>query len=401
MKRIYATEIVKRLRDKGFEAYFVGGCVRDMEMGFEPADYDISTSARPEEVMGLFPRTEPIGAQFGVVLVIHQGVPFEVATFRSDEAYVDGRRPSGVVFTSYEEDVQRRDFTINGLLFDPIEDRLIDHVRGRADIAAKIVRAIGDPVARFGEDKLRILRAIRFGARLGYTIEEKTWQAVCAIAPEIHQVSSERIRDELVRILIEGQAARGVRMLSDAGLLWKILPEVLWSDELDRALDLMSPDPKPDFAMGVLLSGTTEQQAAAVVSRLRFSNLERIHIVALVREKDTFTEIQQMSVAGQKRFFRIHRFDDHLELHRLLSEASGSNLTTYGFVQKRCETWSDDDLRPRPLISGEDLITLGLVPGPSFKRILNVVEDEQLEGILGDREAALRMVRERFMDEDS
>jgi poly(A) polymerase len=401
MKRIYATEIVKRLRDKGFEAYFVGGCVRDMEMGIEPADYDIATSARPEEVIGLFPRTEPIGAQFGVVLVIYQGVPFEVATFRSDEAYVDGRRPSGVVFTSYKEDVQRRDFTINGMLFDPIEGRLVDEVCGKADIAARIVRAIGDPIKRFGEDKLRLLRAIRFGARLGYTIEEKTWQAVRVMAPEIHQVSSERIRDELVRILIEGQAARGVGMLSDAGLLRKILPEVTWSDELERALDLMRPDPKPDFAMGVLLSGTTEHEAADVVSRLHFSNVERAHIVALVREQETFTEIQQMSVAGQKRFFRVHRFDDHLELHRLLSEASGSNLTAYGFVQKRCATWSEDDLRPRPLISGEDLITLGLVPGPLFKRILNVVEDEQLEGILGDREAALCLVRERFMGEGS
>ena len=401
MKPAYATEIVKMLREEGFEAYFVGGCVRDMIMEIEPADYDIATSARPEEVIGLFPRTEPIGAKFGVVLVIHHGLPFEVATFRSDDAYVDGRRPTGVVFTDYKEDVLRRDFTINGLLYDPIEDRVIDEVCGQADIEARIVRAIGDPHERFEEDKLRVLRAIRFGARLGYTIEERTWNAVRAMAPEIHQVSAERIRDELVRILTEGQASRGIRMLEESGLLDEILPEIHWSDILNRALALMDAAPSPDFAVGVLLHRNSRQDADAIVSRLRFSKAERSHIVSLVGNQATFSRIQRMSISEQKRFLRLQRFDDHLELHRIRSEAAGDSLSNYDFVESRRKSWSEDVIRPKPLISGVDLITLGFAPGPSFKKILTVVEDEQLEGKLVDRQAALGFVHERFARENS
>src|SRR3989454_3184882 len=236
MKPDSATEIVRELRSRGHEAYLVGGCVRDMVMAIEPADYDIATSATPEEVVKIFPRTESIGAQFGVILVIYQGHAFEVATFRSDDAYVDGRRPTGVTFTDAKQDVLRRDFTINGLLYDPIEDRVIDHVNGRADIDAKLVRAIGDPFARFQEDKLRILRAVRFGARLGYRIEPRTWESVRAMAPKIHQVSSERIREELTRILTEGQAARGFRLLDESGLRKEILPELEWTAHIERSL---------------------------------------------------------------------------------------------------------------------------------------------------------------------
>src|SRR5262245_795849 len=225
MKPDLAIEVIKELRRHGHEAYFVGGCVRDMVMKIEPADYDVATSAHPEQIVKIFPRTESIGAQFGVVLVIQKGHPFEVATFRSDEAYIDGRRPTGVVFTDAKQDVLRRDFTINGLLYDPLTGEVIDYVNGRADIDAKIVRAIGDPHARFEEDKLRILRAIRFGARLGYTIEPATWNAVRAMASKIHQVSSERIRDELTRVLTEGQAARGMRMVHESGLRAEIVPE--------------------------------------------------------------------------------------------------------------------------------------------------------------------------------
>src|SRR5215468_2146207 len=237
MKPDAAIEIVKELRHHGHEAYFVGGCVRDMVMGIEPADYDIATSAHPEEVIKIFPRTESIGAQFGVVLVIKRGHPFEVATFRSDEAYIDGRHPSGVVFTDAKQDVLRRDFTINGLLYDPLTNKVIDYVNGRADIDAKIVRAIGDPHARFEEDKLRILRAVRFGARLGYAIDAATWDAARAMARKIHQVSSERIRQELCRILTEGQAARGMRMLDESGLRGEILPEVAWTTHIEKSLE--------------------------------------------------------------------------------------------------------------------------------------------------------------------
>src|SRR5438552_4761058 len=239
MKPDSATEIVRELRSRGHEAYLVGGCVRDMVMGLEPADYDIATSAKPEEIVKMFPRTESIGAQFGVILVIHRGHPFEVATFRSDEAYVDGRRPTGVVFTDAKQDVLRRDFTINGLLYDPISKEVIDYVGGQADIQAKLVRAIGDPHARFEEDKLRILRAVRFGARLGYQIEPRTWQAVVAMAPRIHQVSSERIRDEVCRILTEGRAARGFLLMEESGLAAIILPELHWTDHIENCLELV------------------------------------------------------------------------------------------------------------------------------------------------------------------
>src|SRR5215475_5641352 len=267
MKPDAAIEIVKELRSRGHEAYFVGGCVRDMVMQIEPADYDIATSATPDEVTAIFPRTEGVGAQFGVVLVIKRGHPFEVATFRSDEAYIDGRHPSGVVFTDAKQDVLRRDFTINGLLYDPLTHQVIDFVNGRADIDAKIVRAIGDPHARFEEDKLRILRAIRFGARLGYTIEKETWNAVRAMAPKIHQVSSERIRDELTRILTEGQAARGIRMLEESGLRNQILPEVQWTNHIDKSLQFVARGTPPDFAMGVLLHHTPAGNVQQIVER--------------------------------------------------------------------------------------------------------------------------------------
>ena len=323
MKATYASEIVKILRDRGHEAYFVGGCVRDMVMDIEPIDYDIATSARPEEVVDIFPRTEPIGAKFGVILVIHGGVGFEVATFRSDEAYVDGRRPTGVVFTDRKQDVLRRDFTINGLLYDPVEERVIDYLGGRSDIAAGIVRAIGDPQKRFDEDKLRILRAIRFGARLGYRIEERTWDAVLAMAPKISQVSSERIREELVRILTEGQAARGMQMLEDSGLRHEILPELTWTEHLERCLAMIQDSVKAAFATAVLLHECAIADVRRMVRRLKFSNTEISHIEALVENQPLFGKIQAMSVSELKRFLRLPQLEDHLELQRIHSTAEG------------------------------------------------------------------------------
>src|SRR5262245_9203979 len=285
-----------------------------MVMQIEPSDYDIATSARPEEVVKIFPRTESIGAQFGVILVIYQGHAFEVATFRSDDAYIDGRRPTGVTFTDAKQDVLRRDFTINGLLYDPIENRVIDYVNGRADIEAKLVRAIGDPFARFQEDKLRILRAVRFGARLGYRIEPSTWDAVVQMAPSIHQVSSERIREELVRILIEGQAAAGIRMLEESGLRREILPEVQWSGHLERSLEMVQRGAQPDFAMAVLLHELPTHQLQGIIERLKFSRAEIHHVLALVENLPNFRKVRAMSLSQIKRFFRVFRFEDHLEL---------------------------------------------------------------------------------------
>lgn len=396
MEATAATEIVRKLRENGYDAYFVGGCVRDMVMGIEPSDYDIATAARPEDVTAIFPRTEPIGVRFGVTLVIHRGHPYEVATFRSDEAYVDGRRPTGVVFTGPEEDVLRRDFTMNGLLYDPIEDRVLDYVDGRADIDRRIVRAIGDPHERFAEDKLRILRAIRFGARFGYSIEDETWAAVRAMAPGIRQVSSERIRDELVRILIEGRASRGIRLLEESGLRQEILPELEWNAHIEASLELMAVPVEPDFALAVLLHECGSDPARGVADRLRFSNREIDHVHALVREQGRFSEVRRLRVASLKRFLRRDRFADHLELHWIHTRAGAGALDDYDFVSGKLAEWSSEDLAPRPLISGEDLISLGMEPGPSFTTILAAVEDEQLEGRLSDRESALRFVRDRF-----
>jgi poly(A) polymerase len=391
-----AISIVRELRRKGHEAYLVGGCVRDMVMQIEPSDYDIATSATPEEVVKIFPRTESIGAQFGVILVIYQGHAFEVATFRSDDAYIDGRRPTGVTFTDAKQDVLRRDFTINGLLYDPIEDRVVDYVNGRADIEARLVRAIGDPFARFQEDKLRILRAVRFGARLGYRIEPATWDAVVQMAPSIHQVSSERIREELVRILIEGQAAAGFHMLEQSGLRREILPEVQWNTHLERSLEMVPRGAQPDFAMGVLLHETPTDQVQGIIERLKFSRAEIHHVLALVENLPNFRKVRTMSLSQIKRFFRLFRFEDHLQLVRIHAVAAEEDLADYSYASRTYQGWTQQDIVPKPLISGEDLITLGFSPGPQFKEILTRVEDEQLEGRLLDHQQAVEFVIKHF-----
>jgi poly(A) polymerase len=396
MKPDSAIEIIQTLRDRQYEAYLVGGCVRDMVMGLEPADYDIATSAHPEEIMKLFPRTEAIGAQFGVVLVIHQGHPFEVATFRSDEAYVDGRRPTGVVFTDAKTDVLRRDFTINGLLFDPIGKTMLDYVSGQKDIESRIVRAIGDPARRFEEDKLRILRAIRFGARLGYTIESETWKAVCTMAPQIHQVSIERIQGEIVRILTEGQARTGVQMLHDSGLLREVLPEVQWNDHVSGCLGMLDLGVASDLAMAVLLHEVPVAGVEGIMERLKFSRAEINHAICLVSRIPQFHTVRDMSIAALKRFFRLPQFKDHLELERICRTVSRSGLEDYDFALKMFRGWTSKDIWPAPLITGEDLIVMGIPRGPVYKEILFAVEDEQLEGRLTDRASAIEFVKNRY-----
>ncbi len=396
MKPDSAIEIVQLLRNASHEAYLVGGCVRDMVMGIEPADYDIATSAHPEQIMKLFPRTAAIGAKFGVVLVIHQNHDFEVATFRSDEAYVDGRRPTGVVFTDVKTDVLRRDFTINGLLYDPIEKRILDFVHGQEDIANKVVRAIGDPSRRFQEDKLRILRAVRFGARLGYAIEPETWKAVCSMAPQIHQVSMERIQGEIVRTLIEGQARHGVQLLHASGLLREILPEVEWSDHLMDCLSQLKAGESSSFAMAVLLHEIPSDVVERIVQRLKFSNAEIQHVVSLVRERSRMHALMALPVGALKKIFRLPEFEDHLELMRICDIASHRDLDDYNFALQKFRSWTPDDIQPIPLVTGEDLIARGFTPGPIFKEILGRVEDEQLEGRLRDRTQALEFVTSNY-----
>lgn len=292
----------------------------------------------------------------------------------------------------------RRDFTINGLLYDPVEDRVVDYVDGQADIAAKLVRAIGDPFARFQEDKLRILRAVRFGARLGYRIEAATWDAVVKMAPSIHQVSSERIREELVRIVTEGQAAVGTRMLEESGLRREILPEVEWNSHLERSLGMLQKGAQPDFAMAVLLHETALRQVQDIIERLKFSRAEIHHVLALVENLPNFYKVRKMSLSQIKRFFRLFRFEDHLELARIHGTAAAEDLADYSHALHRYEAWSPQDITPRPLISGEDLIALGFSPGPRFKEILTRVEDEQLEGRLVDHKQAVEFVNTQYGD---
>jgi len=391
-----AIEIIRQLRQDGHEAYLVGGCVRDMVMGVEPSDYDIATGATPAEIIRLFPHTEPIGAQFGVVLVIYRGHPFEVATFRSDEAYVDGRRPTGVVFTDARTDVMRRDFTINGLLYDPFEKTVIDYVSGQADIRDRIVRAIGEPQQRFSEDKLRLLRAVRFGARLGYSIEPQTWDAVCRMAPQIKRVSAERIHDELARILTEGHAADGFRMLHESGMLPEILPDVSWSEHLQRSLEMIAEKASADFAFGVLLHDVPVSRIRFLSEDLRMSGNEAQHVLSLVQNLPMFAELSSSPIHVIKRFVRMPRFEDHLELARICAVASDRGLTDYNFAAKKFRDWSADDVAPAPLVSGDDLIGMGFSPGPLFKEILSRVEDEQLDGHLSTTQQAKDFVRENY-----
>jgi poly(A) polymerase len=328
--------------------------------------------------------------------VIHRGHPFEVATFRSDDAYVDGRRPTGVVFTDARTDVLRRDFTINGLLYDPVGKTIHDYVGGQRDIQQKIVRAIGDPRRRFAEDKLRILRAIRFGARLGYSIEPDTWNAVREMAPQIHQVSVERIQGEIGRILTEGQAHVGVEMLHDSGLLREILPELKWNGHLAACLSFLPRGGALDLALAVLLHDLSAGEVQKSLERLKFSRAEINHAVNLVGQIPRFRAVRNMNTSELKRFFRQPRFEDQLRLEHICMSAGSGEMDSYNYALRKYEGWTRDDMSPAPLISGADLIALGLSPGPLFKSILTQVEDEQLEGRLRDRAEAVSFVTRNF-----
>jgi len=425
-----AIEIIQVLRDRGHTAYFVGGCVRDRLLGGNPKDYDIATNARPDEIVRYFPRAEKVGAHFGVMLVRGAaGVHVEVATFRSDHSYSDGRRPDRVEFeTDPRQDVLRRDFTINALLEDPITGEVFDYVGGRQDLWEKRVRAIGDPIRRFGEDRLRMLRAVRFAARLYFEIEEETFAAIRQLAPLIHEIAAERIRDELVRILTEGGARGGFELLDRSGLLAEILPEVkamqgvaqppqfhpegdVWTHTL---LMLGKLDrPSPTLAMGVLLhdigkpptfrvaerirfDGHVEagvEIGARILERLKFSRDDSDQILALISNHMRFKDVQNMRESTLKRFLRLPRFDEHLELNRLDCVSSHGQLDSWEFMRHKRATLPAEQLRPPRLLRGGDLIAEGFEPGPAFGKALEEVETAQLEGLIGTREEALRIAR--------
>lgn len=447
--KAFATSIVGTLRQRGFQAYLVGGCVRDLLLGREPKDYDVATNATPQQVMGIFPETYAVGAQFGVVLVpapdggVASDVAgaesakehaVEVATFRSDIGYSDGRHPDEVRFgPDPREDVARRDFTINGMLLDPVSGDVLDFVGGRDDLRAGIIRTIGDPELRFGEDKLRMLRAVRFAARFEYAIEPGTLAAMQKMAAQIEVVSRERVRDELTRMLTEGHGRRALLLLDQSGLLQHVLPEISAmkgveqppefhpeGDVFVHTLLLLKNLPQPcplTLAWGALLHDVGKPAtfrvapdrirfddhvevgvkiAEKICERLRFSNDDTEQILALVDNHMRFGHVSRMKESTLKKFMRMPAFDEHMALHRADCLASHRNLTTYEFLREKQREIPPEKMRPSPLVTGDDLIAEGHAPGPKFREILNAVEDAQLEGRLPSRDAALEFVRREF-----
>ncbi len=429
--RTGALEVVRRLQARGFRALWAGGCVRDMLMGQVPCDYDIATNADLQQVIGIFPHAQVVGAHFGVVIVRLDGYHYEVARFRRDLAYSDGRHPDGVVFVDEEEDARRRDFTINGMFYDPVADAVFDYVGGQADLKKKVIRTIGDPHARFGEDRLRMLRAIRFACRYHWPIEEKTREAIGTLSASIEFISHERVRDEVGKILTEGGAPLGVRWLIDLGLMAVFMPEVVAMDGVPQPpqfhpegdvlthtlimLGLMR-NPSVELAMGVLLHDVGKpptyevrdrirfhnhtkvgrEMTEEICRRLRFSSEQTKHIAALVSDHHKFMHVQEMRSSTLKRFLRTDRFEDHLALHRIDCLSSHGELDNYAFCKAALEDLEPEQIRPVPLINGRDLIAMGQKPGPAFKQVLRAVEDAQLEGRVTRRDEALRLAAQMF-----
>jgi len=460
-----ALKIIETLRVRGYEAYLAGGCVRDLLLGREPADYDVATSATPDVVLEMFPRTFAVGAHFGVVLVAPEaedaGFVTEVATFRSDLSYSDGRHPDEVRYTkTAEEDVERRDFTINGLLLDPLKvsktniashpsrknkdaagmghptgfrEAVLDYVGGLADLDAGVVRAIGRAEKRFEEDHLRMLRGVRFAARFEFELEPETKRAIRLLASKIHAVSRERVRDELTKMLTEGHARRAFELLDETGLLNEVLPEVarmkgveqpaqfhpegdVWIHTL-MLLEQLEPGCSETLGWGALLhdvgkpptfrrapdrirfDGHVEigvAMGAEICRRFRFSNEETKLVLALIENHMRFMDAPRMKESTLKRFFRLPRFEEHLALNRMDCMAASGNLDNWEFVRERFLSMPEEAVRPEPLITGRELIAAGYAPGARFKEMLRAAEDAQLEGSVATTEEALKLVRERF-----
>jgi len=427
-----ATDIARRLQEAGHTAYFAGGCVRDELLGLDPHDYDIATSAKPAEVRKLFPHTQAVGAHFGVILVMEHDRAFEVATFRSDHEYLDGRRPEMVTFSTPEEDAARRDFTINGMFHDPVAEKFIDFVGGRDDLKSKTLRAIGDPVARFREDKLRLLRAIRFAARFDYEIEPLTWGAIKAHAADLHAVSAERIREELVKILTHRTRLRGFDLLNESGLLKEILPEIEALKGCEQPpqfhpegdvfvhtrvmLELLPPDAPATLVLAVLFhdigkpptfryhadedrirfSGHDRvgaNMAERLMERLRFSRHDIDCVTEAVRQHMVFKDVQNMRTAKLKRFMAREGFGEELELHRVDCQSSHGALDNYEFLKAKADEFANEPLIPPPLVNGRDLMALGWKPGPHFGPILEAIQTAQLEGTLTTTEEAIAWIK--------
>ncbi len=388
--RKLARRIVETLQAAGYIAYWVGGCVRDRILGLTPKDYDVASSAVPEQILRLFPDAEMIGASFGVVQVrdAATGGVVEVATFRSESSYRDGRHPEQIRYeTDARLDATRRDFTINALFYDPVKDEVIDFVGGQEDLHAGIVRAIGVPRERFEEDHLRLLRAVRFAARFGYEIEPRTMEALRELAPKIVRIAGERLHDEMSLILTGANAALALRLLRKTGLLVALLPE-LPDGQGERLALLRGPVSMP-LAWAALLRGVSD--VAAPMRRFRFSHAEKEQCIGLLKGEAQLDRVQEMPVAELKRFLRVPNFNEHLELHRASRQAVGENLAIYEHIQGLLAQWTVKDLWPPALLNGDDLLQLGLLPGPHFREILNRVENAQLEGRITTRSQAIAL----------
>jgi poly(A) polymerase len=434
-KESAARAIAAHLREAGYTAYLAGGCVRDRLLGQAPKDFDVASNAPAAVVQRLFPKTIPVGVQFGVVVVVHDGESVEVATFRADDVYLDGRHPTAVRFSSPEEDARRRDITINGMFLDPVNDTVIDYVGGQADLAGGVIRAIGDPAARIREDRLRMLRAVRFAARFSFAIEPATFAAIRTAAPSIVDIAWERIGDEVVRILTDstaGSARRGFELLDDSGLLAPILPEVaalkgvaqspdhhpegdVWVHTLGLLEQLHQP--LETLALGALLhdiakphtAQRTEKRitfyghceigadmAVAICQRLRRSHATWERVAYLVRDHLRLVHAPEMRLSTLKRFLAHDGIEELLELARLDALASNRDLTYYDFCRQKLQDLGREEIKPQPLIRGRDLLALGLEPGPRLGEILDAVSEAQLDGTLTTGEQALAWVRERY-----
>ena len=435
--RELAQSVCATLRSNGYQALLAGGCVRDVLLKRAPVDFDVATDALPDQVIALFPDSLTVGAQFGVVQVWHSEFKVEVATFRADGDYSDGRRPDQVIYTkSPEDDVRRRDFTINGLLMEPESGKVLDFVGGQADLKAGLIRAIGDPDKRFAEDKLRLMRAVRFAARFGFAIEPATLAAIRRHAKNISVVSAERLRDELTKILTEGAARRGFELLDETGLLPVVLPEIaamkgveqppqyhpegdVWTHTLLMIGELPAGTPAT-LAWGVLLhdvgkpptfrpisetgdrirfdghASVGERMGEQICRRFRFSNEDTEQVVALIANHMRFKDVERMRAATLKRFVRLPRFDEHMELHRLDCTSSHRHLKAYNFIQRMLAETPHGEIHPPKLLTGDDLLAMGYRQGPIFGQILATVEDAQLEGKVDTKEEAAQFVRSKF-----
>ena len=425
--RAAATNLAIKLKNAGHTACFAGGCVRDKLLGLEPKDYDIATSATPSEVLRLFPGSNEVGAHFGVVIAKHEGHHIEIATFRTDGSYGDGRRPDSVTFSTPEEDAHRRDFTINGLFEDPETGGVIDHVEGVRDLEAKIIRAIGTPSHRFQEDALRLLRAVRFSTTLGFPIEPKTFAAIHENGHLLDKISPERIRDEFSKIIVSSNRRRGLELLVDSCLIDHFLPEVLpligcdqppeWHPEGDVythtciMLEMLAPDAPLELCLATLLHDIAKpptrtidpdgrirfnghdslgaDMATEILTRLRYPNAVIRNAAHMVSRHMQFMNVQQMRKAKLKRFMSEPTFPEEMELHRVDCASSNGFTDNYDFLNEKAEEFSHEPLIPPPLVTGKDLIARGLKPGPRFKDVLEKIQTEQLENRLTTREEAL------------